>query len=276
MRDVSIEDKKKSYAGIVGINDNKKVSSFYSDILKSVVFSHICPGDCVIEAGSYLGGFTTMMARQVGPCGRVVAFEPQLGSHEALQNRLERVGLCEAVELHAIALSDYVGDGAFYSVSGMLQRSGLYPSPEVAREVAGEAEPDCDVAPVTTLDAGGPQTGPVRLLWLDIEGGEFQALRGGINLLKGRRPLLVMRNWRGRAATQYGYSADEFFDFFQDVEYDLYNLIGFDFRRKDWTIGGQPGWCFGVPRENMVLKGTLHGMIDHVVEKYGISEMICC
>ncbi len=215
-----------------------------------------------------------MMSRQVGPCGRVVAFEPERGTYEALRNKLERVGLSDNVQLHAVALSDYVGDGTFYSVSGMLQRSGLYPAAEVAREVAGECELIGEVTAVTTLDAGLAHPGPVRLIWLDIEGGEFQALRGGINLLKSRRPLLVMRNSRGRAAKQYGYSAEEFFEFFQDVNYDLYNLIGFDFRQNDWHVGAQPGWCFGVPREDAVLKGTLHGMIDHVVDKYGIFDKI--
>jgi hypothetical protein len=115
--------------------------------------------------------------------------------------------------------------------------------------------------------------GPVRLLHLDIEGAELPALRGATGLLARDRPLLLFRNSRAVAAAMFGYDAATFCGFFEAAGYEVYNVLGFRFQEQDWTTGRQPGWYLGVPAEDEVSKGTLHGMIDAVVAQHGLSAI---
>jgi len=66
------------------------------------------PGDLFVDGGAHVGSYTVLAARQVGPRGRVVAFEPEPENRRLLRKSIEANGLANVV-VSDRALSD--GDG---------------------------------------------------------------------------------------------------------------------------------------------------------------------
>jgi FkbM family methyltransferase len=73
-----------------------------------LLISRLKPGDTFIDIGAYVGYYTLLAARRVGPTGRVIAFEPAPGNFDTLRRnaRLNRLG---NVTLEQKALSDKPG-----------------------------------------------------------------------------------------------------------------------------------------------------------------------
>lgn len=267
MRNVKPEMKRKAYEALHKAADLKAIASLYDHLVRQVFSSHLASGDLAVEAGAFTGGHTLAMARCVGPVGRVVAFEPLAEALETARNRAAREGLAEIIEFRPTALADVTGEIAYFRVKEAPGRSGLVGDTSSTFTVTSTT------VPVTRLDDALSGASPIRLLSLDLEGGELIALRGATRILSEIRPLLLFRNSRARAAEAHGYSAENFCGFFDQTGYELYNILGFRFQAQDWNTGKQPSWYLGVPAQDEVSKGTLHGMIDDVVDRQGLSAI---
>jgi FkbM family methyltransferase len=134
------------------------------------VLSGLRAGDAFLDVGSNLGVFTVFAAKVVGPGGRVVAFEPETTAHSRL---IENIGLNNLHNVRALkqALSDtratrrlVLGDAGAVSQSAHIA-DDIGPS-----EAVETADYDWLVA---------NQSLPIpRLVKMDIEGHEFEALKG--------------------------------------------------------------------------------------------------
>ena len=100
--------------------------------------------------------------------------------HPTLFQKIQAEGYPGPV--HQVAVSDYVGKGVLHSKERHKEGASLLPPKEVK-----EGEPYREIeVDVTTLDAlFGKLDGHKSLLWLDIEGSELQALRGGEQFIRG-------------------------------------------------------------------------------------------
>ena len=74
----------------------------------------------------------------------------------------------------------------------------------------------------------------VRFMKLDLEGGEFNCLNGGLNTLIQKCPLIIFESNRDMTANDYNYTKDDFFAFFEKVDYILYDLLGNEFNQDSW------------------------------------------
>ncbi|MBI0534678.1 FkbM family methyltransferase [Roseomonas sp. KE2513] len=269
MRDATMSVKRRVYDALHGAD---AAAVLYGNLVKRVFSSHLSLGDVVVEGGAFHGGHTLAMLRHVAPLGHVIAFEPSEHATKTLLARAERDDLTYAIDVRQVALADYNGEAEFHRVNEAPGRSGLAWSSAIA-ERAGDFTVSRSLVPVMRLDdalAGVPR---IRMVTLDLEGGELVALRGAGRILSEARPLLLFRNSRARAAELYGYTPEEFCGFFGSAGYELYNILGFRFEARDWTTGRQPNWYLGVPSDDQVSKGTLHGMIDDVVNQHGLSAI---
>lgn len=269
MRDATISVKRRVYDALHGAD---AAPVLYGNLVKRVFSSHLSLGDVVVEGGAFHGGNTLAMLGHVAPLGRVIAFEPSGHATRTLLARAERDDLSYAIDVRQVALADYNGEAEFHRVNEAPGRSGLAWSAAI-NERAGDFTVSQSRVPVVRLDDALTGVPRVRLVTLDLEGGELLALRGAARLLAKARPLLLFRNSRGRAAELYGYTPEQFCGFFEAAGYELYNILGFRFDPRDWTTGRQPNWYLGVPAEDGVSKGTLHGMIDDVVNQHGLSAI---
>ena len=144
---------------------NDEVESLMARLFARV----IGPGMTVIDIGAFVGWYTLLAARQVGPYGKVYAFEPDPRNYTLLSENLLRNKLHERVVVIPKAVSDDAGARTFFLHGGDQSRSSLIPSDSPAQKVTVET--------VVLDDFFGPVMKP-DVIKIDIEGGEILALNG--------------------------------------------------------------------------------------------------
>jgi FkbM family methyltransferase len=165
-----------------------------------------------VDVGTHRGELLRHAVR-LAPAGRHRAFEPIPAKARSLRARFPRV------EVHEAALAEAPGRAEFLHVTNDSAYSGLrprlYDRPDPAIE---RIEVD-----VTTLDAAIPADETVRLVKVDVEGGEHGVLAGGRRLLARCRPVVVFEaGWRSTG--QYGVGPDDILALLGGCGYDVTTL----------------------------------------------------
>lgn len=140
------------------------------------------PADVAIDAGANIGAHTVGMARLVQSAGAVVAFEPQRAIYDLLCNNLRLNGIA-----NVRALRQAVG-----SAPGVIRVPPLdYAQADNFGGVAlgGAAGEQVDVVTIDSL--GLPR---LRILKIDIEGMEWEALTGARATIRRLQPALYLEN----------------------------------------------------------------------------------
>lgn len=151
-------------------------------ILQSVLGS----GDTFLDVGANHGTYAVQLAQTVGPAGRVIAFEPQPRLASLIRRSFADNGFRHA-EVLEIGCGDARATTTFYVPSGHSGAATLY------RDFAAGAAVQPITVRIERLDdvlAGETLPGRVAMK-LDVEGAEVAALRGAIQFLRQRRPLVV-------------------------------------------------------------------------------------
>lgn len=143
----------------------------YEKILLEASLEALSPGDLAFDVGAHLGHVGLVLAQAVSPGGRVIMFEPDDGGRAGLERNLTRAASIHSarVEVVGAAVGARAGSAPFapgsHTTRGRLDSSGA------------------ETVEVTTLDAATRRYGVPRLVKLDVEGGEVEALEGASNLL---------------------------------------------------------------------------------------------
>ena len=153
---------------------------------ENTVFGQILrPGMTVVEAGANVGAHTLAIARQVGPTGRLLAFEPQRSVFQMLCANLALNGL-EQVEPHWAAAGSTDGTIPVPRLdSSRLQNFGGL---TLGRKQAG------DSVRLVRLDSLGLPA--CHLIKLDVEGMELDVLLGATDTIGRCAPLIYSENDR--------------------------------------------------------------------------------
>ncbi|MEA5510380.1 FkbM family methyltransferase [Crocosphaera sp. UHCC 0190] len=141
------------------------------------------PGDVVFDVGANFGGLTTIMSRMVGPKGVVCSFEASPRIVDKCQRNLVLSG-CSNVQLfHAAVYYKSYAKVPIYLGSHL--NDSIYnnqPNETAAYEVS-----------TICLDDFVKHTGLVpNLAKMDIEGAEFDAIKGMANTIKSAKPHLIL------------------------------------------------------------------------------------
>jgi|GEM_PF-490181 len=133
-----------------------------------------------VDVGAHEGDVLQEMV-SLAPKGRHHAFEPLPRLAQALRQRFPRA------KIHQVALSDENGEARFHHVvnspgySGLLKRDYDRLDPVFEMILVRKAR----------LDDLIEQDEPVDLIKVDVEGGEYHVLRGGMETLKRCKPWVV-------------------------------------------------------------------------------------
>ena len=159
--------------------------------LDVLIASFVGPDDLCVDVGANVGSVTATMLR-VAPGVRHILVEP-------LPDLAERLAAqYPACEVHAVALSDHEGTANFVRVPDRPTRSGLDP---------GQLKPGLRTetieVTISTLDTVLAGRVP-RFVKIDVEGAEFDVLRGAPKMLEEARPGHRVRTpARGRRARRH-------------------------------------------------------------------------
>lgn len=153
-----------------------------------------------VDVGCYRGDILREMIR-LAPRGSHIAFEPVPENFRYLTAQFPTARVLD------IALSDRTGEETFRVVVGRTARSGLmkvdYPDPtQEVRTIKVQ---------VDRLDNVIPRATRVDFIKIDVEGAELRVLRGGQDLIRDNKPMIVFEHGYERAR-YYHYEPEQLYD----------------------------------------------------------------
>lgn len=201
------------------------------EVMRRVLGAH----STAIDVGAHRGELVAPLLR-FAPRGKHHAFEalPVFAAH--LRSAFPQV------QIHEVALGAYCGESEFQFVENDPAYSGLQPRLY--------DRPDPVVTPirvrVATLDSELPTVNSVALIKLDIEGGEYHAIQGGLATIQRCRPVLIFEGGT-RSTGQYGVTAEDMYQLIvRELRYDLSTMarwlaqqpsLAYDQFLETWTTG---------------------------------------
>jgi FkbM family methyltransferase len=156
---------------------------------------NVKPGHIVWDVGANMGLFSFAAAGLAGPTGRVYAIEPDATMAQLIRRSARLNPASSPVEAIPCAVSDSISLAQF----NIAQRSRT--SNALAGFELGQAGGVRQVETVVTvtLDWLAEHIPAPDVLKIDVEGAELTVLRGAIDILKTKRPVvlfeLTRRNW---------------------------------------------------------------------------------
>lgn len=194
------------------------IDGVYEAHLEKLFKRYVGVGGTVIDIGANIGVHTLLFSRLVGESGRVIAVEPYPPVITKLRKHLEhnQAGQVEIVER---ALSNEAGTATLKNALGV-HNEGMA---SLWLSSSGEPVDEFEVG-LSTLDAvvDEYQIRNVQLIKLDIQGSEYAALRGAVNILREQKPVVVFEydeSWLGAGVT-----FDQVHSFLTGLGYTVYSI----------------------------------------------------
>lgn len=150
-------------------------------IPKTYIAQFLPQNPVIIEAGAHIGRDTLKMIK-TWPKGQIYSFEPVPELYAQLQNMAQPFA---QVRTFNMGLAQKAGSTLFYKSSGRsTATSSLLEPLEYLNEMPGTFFESITI-PVVDLDSWAiqNQVKTVDLLWLDMQGGELDALKGAVHIL---------------------------------------------------------------------------------------------
>lgn len=168
-----------------GVDDSIYTSGFWEPEITSLIKRHLSKGDTFLDIGANIGIHTLLGASLVGSAGKVMAFEPLPRLYEQTKKSLAE-NKFDQVKVYNVALAERAGVGKLSLVDENIGASSLQSVSE-DREVNEVVE-----VQQTVLDSYSDEFKSLDLIKIDIEGGEYEALKGGEKLIRRYLPVIVL------------------------------------------------------------------------------------
>lgn len=168
--------------------------------VQNAMLAAIRTGAVVYDIGAHAGSIALGVARIVGPSGRVVAFEADPANVNSLKENVLRNHLTASLHVVHCAVWSHRADSIAFRRGGARRSHGGVET-GTQHPVLGTGE--LINVPAIALDDFAANGGPApQIVKVDVEGGEYEVLRGGISLFTRHRPLLIAEVHHRRAADQ--------------------------------------------------------------------------
>ncbi|MCF6267616.1 MAG: FkbM family methyltransferase, partial [Desulfuromusa sp.] len=203
-------------------------NNWMDEIMFQIFEMYIKEDDNVLEIGANVGTHTVILQKMVGENGNVFAFEPFEENIAKLKKRLDLN--TNNVKIFKFAISNYQGEAQFKVFRDKPGTCGFIERPWYDKE--GMEVINVKVNFIDNIK----EITNVALIKIDIEGADFDAIKGSISLINKSRPLIIFEGGRKKSipASLYGYTSKEFQTFFSEIDYELYDNLGVKFDFDLW------------------------------------------
>jgi FkbM family methyltransferase len=167
--------------------------------VQRAILAVVTPGCVVFDVGAHTGSIALGVARLVGPMGRVVAFEADPQNVNTLKENAARNQLSCLQFVSSAVWSYSAPDISFRQGGAHTTHGGVESDGQRAVMSSGEIVKVSAVSLDDFVTNGGPIPALVKV---DVEGGEYEVLRGGTKLFAEKRPLLVAEVHHQEASDQ--------------------------------------------------------------------------
>ena len=183
--------------------DNQCLPSVLNEIPKfEVVMKYVTNNGVCIQAGGNIGVFPHLLSKEFE---WFYSYEPDLANFRAMK-------------------LNTIGDNVtcFFSAIGEKESKGIMRVIDPTNIGAHRIEFNDGVIPVETIDS--KLYSEVGLIWLDIEGAELLALKGGIETIKAWKPVIVLE-MAGHSERFYGIPESETEGWLKELGYEVATRI---------------------------------------------------
>jgi FkbM family methyltransferase len=159
----------------------------------------------VVDLGAHVGYFSLIVAKVVGPTGRVYAFEPNSELFGLLARNIETNNLQSTIRTFRHAVSNKVGVAILFLGCEDSLVSSFYRVPGV--------QATSTTVETTTLDAffAAESWPPIHFVKMDIEGAEIMALEGMRELCARNPDVRLILEFSPLAQAAAGVTPERFF-----------------------------------------------------------------
>ena len=172
-------------------------------------------GDCFVDVGANIGLMSIFASQCVGNSGKILAFEAHPETHELLQENIA-LNHIENIDTFNFALGNEPGKATIYD-NWNVNRGGA--SLVIHSENSTGFEVD-----MKTLDEVIQTDFQPKMIKIDVEGFEFQVLKGATNTIKNCKPILIIEFSVSR---ENQYDPFEMIDFIESFGfYEIFKLSG--------------------------------------------------
>ncbi|MCB4790704.1 MAG: FkbM family methyltransferase [Elusimicrobia bacterium] len=180
---------------------------------------YIKSGDVVVDIGAHFGGYTFWMANQVGDKGKVYVFEPQPFFTDYIRKSLP-FWHKNRVIIEQKGMSSKIGE-----MQLIIAEDGQEHSQCATFESEPRKKYKSYNVPVDTLDNyfKGKINRPIKFIKCDVEGHELEVFRGGIDIIKEGKPILLFECEK-RHLTKH--KMQDVFIFLQGLGYEGQFILG--------------------------------------------------
>ncbi len=178
----------------------------YDRLTRIIIQRTVNPKSVCIDVGCHKGEILDLILKE-SPNLKHYGFEPI----PVLYNNLVE-NYKDKAHIYNCALSDSQGETTFNYVKNAPAYSGIK-----QRKYAVE-NPDIETLHVKLerLDDIIPEAEKIDLIKIDVEGGEFNVLKGAVKLIQKNKPYIIFETGLG-ASEFYGTKPEELYDFFENV-----------------------------------------------------------
>ena len=190
-----------------------------------------------IDIGTSKGDTVATMS-SVNRLGFVVGFEPDQYAFDACQHRFANT---TNVLIHNVACYKNTESQKYYSGEhlpgyGFIGLSPLLFDKQQTGSLTG-MQPSM-IKPIVLDSEFESSLLPVKLIKVDAESSDFPILQGATQILKQDRPIVIFEFCGDIGTRAHSYTAEEFFNFFDQLNYKLFTAIdGLDksFIQAHWS-----------------------------------------
>lgn len=166
--------------------------------VQEALAAHLKPDGCFFDVGAHIGVYSLVASRLVGPKGRVVAFEPDPLNAQLIREHAARNGLSN-ITMAQMAVWRSEGEVRFRRGGGQRTRKSSRRGAVVDSGLAIGSGEIISVQAVSLDRFAGGNYSP-EVIKIDVEGAEYEVLRGATGLLATAKPTLICEVHTAEAA----------------------------------------------------------------------------
>lgn len=200
----------------------------YDRLTVKILKTHLKSSNNCIDVGCHKGEILDLMLR-FAPKGKHFAFEPIPYLYNDLVKKYEG-----KATVYPYALSD-IGGGEKTTTFNLVKNAPAYSGIKKRHYDIANPEIEEIVVGVRTMDEiiGNEH---IDLIKIDVEGGEFGVLKGGRQLLKRCKPLIIFECGKG-ASDYYGTVPSEIYKYItEETGLDIYTLDAYIKGRRPLSV----------------------------------------
>lgn len=195
--------------------DEYSTLGVYGEFDTSTVEKHVKKGDYVVDVGAAIGYYTLILARAVGPEGKVLAFEPKKDRFDLLKNNVEINGYKNIILENKAILTGEDRDVLFSKSS----KGGLKLIKTETKQEGFQTVSDVEfVALDTYLEKINKQ---ISFIKIDVDGPELLVLKSASNILKNN-DLKILMEWDTDASKQSGCDPAQIIEILKENEFEIH------------------------------------------------------